>query len=100
MRFSGAPCLAGVVVRVDERVFLGVGVVVTNGFSFSCVSLSTTRLLAGGDVSRVLQVRFPRSVAIATADLGLVSWQVLRWCWWFLLYLVLLVVLGSGTRVE
>jgi hypothetical protein len=60
-------------VRVDERVFLGVGVVVTNGFSFSCVSLSTTRLLAGGDVSRVLQVRFPRSVAIATADLGLVS---------------------------
>jgi hypothetical protein len=70
MRFSGAPSLAGVVVRVDERVFLGVGVlVVTNGFSFSSVSFRTTRLLAGGEVSRV-RVRFPRSVVIAAADLG------------------------------
>jgi hypothetical protein len=56
-------------VRVDERVFLGVGVVVTNGFSFSSVSFRTTRLLAGGEDSRV-RVRFPRSVAIAAADLG------------------------------
>lgn len=67
MRFSGAPCFAGVV-RVEERVFLGVGVVVVmNGFSFSSVSLSTTRLFAGVSVSMVLRVRFPKSIsAIAT----------------------------------
>jgi hypothetical protein len=77
MRFSGMTFLTGVVVRVDERVFRGVGVlvVVTNGFSFSSVELSTTRLLAGGEVSRAVRVRFPRSVAIATADLGGL-WQV------------------------
>jgi hypothetical protein len=91
MRFSRATFLAGVVVRVEERVFLGVGelVVVTNGFSFSSVSFRTTRLLAGGEVSRVGRVRFPRSVAIATADYGAVWFSFgdrVRWCWWFLLY--------------
>lgn len=75
MRFSGAPCLAGVV-RV-ERDFLGVGVAllsrVMKGFSFSSVSsFRTTRRFArvdadGESVSMVLRVRFPKSIVSAIA---------------------------------
>ena len=75
MRFSDAPCLAGTV-PVAERVFLGVGVVwVTKGFSFSSVSLSTTRRFwrvddAGESVSTVLRVRFPKSIVSAMPALS------------------------------
>lgn len=74
MRFSDAPCLAGTVL-VAERVFLGVGVAwVMNGFSFSSVSFSTTRLFClvdadGESVSRVLRVRFPKSIVSAMTAL-------------------------------
>jgi hypothetical protein len=84
-RFSGAPCLAGIV-RV-ERVFADLGVAllsrVMNGFSFSLLgSLSTTRRFALIDDAAgesIVRVRFPRIDVSTIAPAVFFFLQALVW---------------------